>query len=155
MKHTKLWRELQTEPGSFARIYQFEPIERVRLVKSGVPANFVSFLSSSMDISRDVLYATLGMARATVNRKVRENQLLSLDESERVLGIARLVGQAETIVKESGDPKCFDAAKWTAHWLEEPQPTLGGKRPAELMDTAEGRSMISDLLARMQSGAYA
>lgn len=154
-KHTKLWRELQNQPESFARIYKFEPSERVRLVKAGVPANFVAFISSSMDISKDLLYTTLGLARATVNRKVRENQRLSQDESERVLGIARLVGQAETMVKESGDPKGFDAAKWTAHWLEEPQPALGGKRPAELMDTAEGRGIVSDLLARMQSGAYA
>ena len=66
-----------------------------------------------------------------------------------------VVGQAEAMVKESGNPRRFDAAKWVGAWLEEPQPALGGKRPAELMDTAEGRGMVADLLARMQSGAYA
>ncbi len=32
---------------------------------------------------------------------------------------------------------------------------LGGKRPADLMDTAEGQAIVSNLVARMQSGAYA
>lgn len=154
-KRTKLWHDLLTRPESFVRIYEFEPGERVRLVKEGVPANLVVFLSAHMAVSKDMLYATLGLARATVNRKVRQNQLLNQDESERVLGIARLVGQAEAMIKESGASEGFDAAKWMAAWLEEPQPALGGKRPAELMDTAEGRGMVSDLLARMQSGAYA
>jgi putative toxin-antitoxin system antitoxin component (TIGR02293 family) len=148
------WHELLKLPQYFVRIYGFEPSERVTLVKSGVPARLVIMISDSMAIPKDRLYSTLGLPRATINRKVRDKQLLNQDESERVLGIARLVGQVETMVKESGNPEDFDAAKWMAHWLEEPQRALGGRRPAELMDTAEGRGMVSDLLARMQSGAY-
>ncbi len=108
-----------------------------------------------MAISKDKLYATIGLARATVNRKLREQQVLNQDESERVLGIARLVGQVDQMVRESGNPVGFDAAKWVAAWLDRPQAGVGGKRPAELMDTADGRGIVSDLIARMQSGAYA
>ena len=77
------------------------------------------------------------------------------DDSERALGIARLVGLVEGMVKESGDPTGFDAAQWVAQWLEEPMAALGGKRPADLMDTAEGQAIVSNLISRMQSGAYA
>jgi putative toxin-antitoxin system antitoxin component (TIGR02293 family) len=125
------------------------------MVKEGVPASLLVLISEDMAISKDKLYTTIGLARATVNRKLREQQMLSQDESERVLGIARLVGQVSTMVKESGRPEGFSAAKWVAMWLDQPQPALGGKRPAELMDTADGRGIVSDLIARMQSGAYA
>jgi len=108
-----------------------------------------------MAIPRDKLYATIGLVRATVNRKLRDQQVLNQDESERVLGIARLVGQVSTVVQESGNPEGFDAAKWVAAWLDRPLQALGGKRPAELMDTADGRGIVSDLVARMQSGVYA
>lgn len=154
-RHDKLWRDLLSRRLPLASLYPFDAIERVELVKEGVPADLLVLISEDMAITKDKLYATIGLARATVNRKLRDRQVLSQDESERVLGIARLVGQVDTIVKESGNPGGFDAAKWVAAWLDRPQPALGGKPPAELMDTSDGRSIVSDLIARMQSGAYA
>ena len=151
----KLWRDLLSRRLPLASLYRVDAIERVELVKQGVPADLLVLIAEDMAIPKDKLYATIGLARATVNRKLREQQVLSQDESERVLGIARLVGQVDTMVRESGNPAGFDAAKWVAAWLDRPQPALGGKRPGELMDTADGRSIVSDLVARMQSGAYA
>lgn len=129
--------------------------ERIELVKTGVPANVLPVIAEDMAIPRDRLYATIGLVRATVNRKLREQKVLNRNESERVLGIARLINQVETMVRESGDPEGFDAPKWVARWLERPHPALGGHRPAELMVTAEGRSHVSDLVSQMESAAYA
>jgi putative toxin-antitoxin system antitoxin component (TIGR02293 family) len=95
------------------------------------------------------------LASATVNRKSRDQKPLSSDESSRVIGMARLVGQVQAMVEESGDPEGFDAATWVAEWLEQPLPALGGRRPAELMDTPEGQNLVSNLVARLQTGAYA
>src|SRR5687767_4467887 len=138
----------------FASLYQAEAIERVTLVRAGLPASIIEELSAEMAIPRSKLYVMMGLPRATVERKVSNESVLNKDESEHVLGVARLVGQVETIVRESGEAAGFDAAKWTAAWLDRPHPALGGKRPAELMDTADGRGIVSDLIARMQSGAY-
>jgi uncharacterized protein (DUF2384 family) len=80
--------------------------------------------------------------------------VLSQDESERALGIARLIGLVEKIVGESGEPAGFDAARWTAAWLERPNNALGGKTPGDFMDTADGRALVAGLVAQMQSGAY-
>jgi len=154
-KWNKLWRDLLSRRLPLVALYPFDALERVELVKQGVPAGLLVLISEDMAIPKDKLYITIGLARATVNRKLREQQVLSQDESERVLGIARLVGQVHTLVEESGSLEGFNAAKWVAAWLDQPQPALGGKRPAELMDTADGRSIVSDLVARMQSGAYA
>jgi putative toxin-antitoxin system antitoxin component (TIGR02293 family) len=154
-KRNRLWRDLLSRRLPLAALYPFDAIERVELVKEGVPAGLLVLIAEDMAIPKDRLYATIGLARATVNRKLREEAVLNQDESERVLGIARLVGQVDSMVRESGNPESFSAAKWVAKWLDRPQPALGGKRPAELMDTADGRGIVSDLIARMQSGAYA
>jgi putative toxin-antitoxin system antitoxin component (TIGR02293 family) len=107
-----------------------------------------------MGLPKERLYTAMRLPRATVNRKLQAKQTLSPDESERVLGVARLVGQVEAMVRDSGEPEGFDAARWLAEWLERPNPALGRKRPAEFLDTADGRVLISDLLSRMGSGAY-
>jgi putative toxin-antitoxin system antitoxin component (TIGR02293 family) len=107
-----------------------------------------------MGVSKDSLYQTLGLPRATIDRKLREGKALSSDESSRVLGIARLVGQAQAIVEESGDPAGFNAAEWVGQWLAQPLGALGGRKPGELMDTAEGQAIVSNLLDRAVSGAY-
>lgn len=136
-------------------IHGFSRIDRIGVVKEGVPARLLTTLASDMHVSRERLYTWLGIARATANRKVKADDVLSQDESERALGIARLVGQVQQIVNESGTPEGFDAAKWTAMWLEKPNRALGGKTAGEFMDTADGRALVSGLIARMQSGVYA
>jgi putative toxin-antitoxin system antitoxin component (TIGR02293 family) len=154
-RRRRLWRDVLKRRQSVASVVPFDVLERIELVKTGVPAGVLAVIAEDMAISRDELYATIGLARATVNRKLREQQALSQDESERVLGIARLIHQVDTIVTESGNAEGFDAAKWVARWLDRPHPALGGRRPAELMDTADGRSLVADLVAQMQSAAYA
>jgi uncharacterized protein (DUF2384 family) len=74
--------------------------------------------------------------------------------TERSPSVARLVRLVERIVAESGNLESFDAARWTARWLDRPNAALGGRLPAELMQTDEGRKVVESIVARMQSGAY-
>jgi putative toxin-antitoxin system antitoxin component (TIGR02293 family) len=140
---------------SARKYYRASPLERIRIIKQRVPAVYVRTITLSMKMSKETLYGTLNLARATIDRKVQNKELLNQDESERVLAITRLVGQAESLVRDSGVMDGFNAAEWIAAWLQHPHPALGGQRPGELMDTADGRDLVADLLARQQSGAYA
>jgi len=142
-------------PLRFEQVFLSPPSERINTIKRGVPAEHINVLAERMDIAKEALIDTLGLARATVNRKARDNKPLSQDESERVLGIEYLIGQVENMVKESGNPEGFDAAKWVSNWLKSPLPALGGQTPASYMDTVEGQKLVSNLLATAQSGAYA
>ena len=108
-----------------------------------------------MDIASERLTAVLGVAPATINRKSRAGATLDVDESTRVLGMVRLVGQVEQMALESGSPDGFDAARWVAKWIERPVPALGNAKPADFMDTTVGQDLVCDLVAKMQSGAYA
>lgn len=148
----------QVKPGkvlAFSSLYLADPLVRVEIIKKGVPAVEVARLARSMGTPKERLFKTLGLPRATVDRKARNKQTLSIDQGERVVGMFKLVGQVKTMVEQSGDPAGFDAAKWVASWLEKPLPALGGHAPAEYMDTAAGQELVSGLLARAQSGAYA
>jgi putative toxin-antitoxin system antitoxin component (TIGR02293 family) len=139
----------------FAEVYSVEPSVRILTIKHGVKADAFNRIARSMDRSKEQLGKTLGLSVTTVDRKAKAGEALSPEQSERLVGIARLIGQVQTMVEQSGNPEGFDAARWLGRWLDEPLPALGGERPRELMDTAEGRGLVSNLLAMAQSGAYA
>jgi len=142
-------------PFPYVEIYRATPADRIRIIKAGVSASRAKRLIADLHFDQKVLLAALNLSTATVNRKAAREEPLTRDESERVIGVAKLVGQLEAMIEESGDPKGFDATGWLSQWLREPVPALGGARPVELLDTMEGQALVSKALAQMQSGAYA
>lgn len=140
--------------AKFVEAYQADPIDRIRLIKRGIAADVLEEMAKDMSISKAWLAETLGVARATIDRKARNRKVLSPDEGSRLLGMASLIGQVHTMICKSGDPAGFNAAEWVARWIDRPLPALGGLRPAELMDTFDGQALVSSMVARMQSGAY-
>jgi len=148
-------KSAETSVINFADVYRLGPTERIEIIKEGVPAGEVVKLAKTIGRPKERLFKVLGLPRATVDRKVRAHQRLSVEQGERVVGFSKLVGQVQVMVEQSGDPSGFDPAKWVADWLDRPLPALGGRCPADYMDTAEGQELVSSLLAKMQSGAYA
>ena len=135
-----------------------DPHVQIVTVRRGISAKFLSALSTDMRVSKEQLFDWANIPRATANRKIAANSSLSVEESERAFNVAKLIGQAATMVGDSrGSDGAvpFDAATWTAHWLGEPNQALGGVPPGDYLDTAEGRALVAQLLAQMQSGAYA
>jgi putative toxin-antitoxin system antitoxin component (TIGR02293 family) len=142
-------------PMSYLEVFRATPVDRIRMIKDGVRAVEAKRIFSDLAVSQGWAFAALNLSPATVNRKAAQNKVLSPDESERVIGMAKLIGQLEAIVEESGDAAGFDAAAWMSRWLREPLPAFGGRCPVELLDTMEGQALIADALAQIQSGAYA
>lgn len=140
---------------NFVEMFRTTPSERALLVEKGMPAKAVRVMAKRMAVPEESLINMLGLSRAAVDRKVRQDKPLSSQESSRVLAMGSLIGQVQVMVEESGNPEGFNAAEWTATWLDRPVPALGGRRPGELMDTVDGQALVSSLVARMQSGAYA
>lgn len=135
-------------------LYAATPLDRVTIIRQGVPAAEVVEISEGMGVGKERVYSILGLPRATVVRKIKNNEALSPEQSERVIGLERLIGQVATMVVESGDPTGFDAGQWVGEWLECPLAALGGAKPGDFMDTMEGQEIVSKLLAQAQSGAY-
>jgi putative toxin-antitoxin system antitoxin component (TIGR02293 family) len=143
------------EVHDFRAIFLSTPHERVAAIKQGVPAVHLDILAECMNTSKEFLINMLGLRRTRVNRKIAEKQSLPPPESERVLGLESLIGQAQNMVMESGNAIDFDAAIWISGWLASPLPALGNRKPAAYMDTVEGQKLVCHLLALAQSGAYA
>lgn len=140
---------------NFTEVYGATQAARVELIKKGVAATDISRVSKLMGVSKERLLQTLGLSAATINKKARARQKLSIEQGERVVGIAKLVGQVQTMVERSGDPAHFNAAHWVARWLDEANPALGGRPPADYMDTLAGQELVSSLLLKAETGAYA
>jgi len=139
----------------YARVYRASPLERIAMIRRGVPATQAKRIFTDLAFSQAAALKALKLSAATVNKKAKQNQALSPSESERVIGMAGLVGQLEAMVEESGDARGFEAASWMSRWLSEPLPALGGARPVDLIDTMEGQALVSTTLSQIQSGAYA
>lgn len=140
--------------GLFIEWYKMNVTDKIHVIRSGLPAQRVGELSSVMGMPKEALMDSLGLSRATINRKVQREQTLSPEESERVMGMQALIGQVQAMVDMQNAPE-FDAAKWLATWLAAPLPALGGATPASFMDTVEGQKYVGKLLEMAQSGAYA
>jgi putative toxin-antitoxin system antitoxin component (TIGR02293 family) len=130
------------------------PVEQIAHIRSGLPAADAKALLSSFDMPIGRLLDALSLPVATFNKKVAAGGALAPSESERVLGLAAMVQQVERMVEESGDPTGFDATAWLSDWLQRHVPALGGAQPLSFLDTMRGQRLVSDLIARMQTGAY-
>ena len=137
-----------------AQLFQQSALERDGFVREGVPVSYVDNLADRLGETRSELCVLLRIPRATAARKKSKSSRLSVDSCGRVIGFAKLIGQVETIIQESGNPEGFDAAQWLKGWISRPLAALGNRRPEEFMDTSDGRDMISQILARGQSGAF-
>ena len=134
-------------------------VDRIRLLRQGVPASWVRQAEEATDLGRSTLCALLGLKLSTINRKLNQKLRLSPDESERLMGLQRLIGEVEAVVRDCGDGQdCdgqgFAAGRWLASWLQRPNQALGGATPASFLDTAEGREQLGRLIGAQRSGAY-
>lgn len=148
-------RDPGTRPFPYVDLYRASPFDRIEFIKAGVPARNVKELFTALHFDQQVMFDALKLKTATVNRKAARDETLSIEDGERVVGLAKLVGQLEAMLEEAGNGEDFDGPEWLSRWLREPLPALGGGRPIDLLDTMEGQALVSRALAQIQSGAYA
>jgi putative toxin-antitoxin system antitoxin component (TIGR02293 family) len=144
--------------GYATAVEALPPGERIAAMRGGLPSRALGALAEALQMPRDKLAQYLGIPRSTLAAKIMQDEALDRPQTERVVGVLRLVAQTQRMLEESASPQDavgFDVQAWLSQWLQTPVPALGGSPPAEYLDTAEGVSIVSGLLAQMQSGAYA
>ena len=155
MSGSPIRRTTTSAKNRYRDLYRTRPLELIAKIKQGVSAAEAKLVIADLRLGQGEAMKALNLSQATVNRKAKQAKSLTPDESERVIGAAKLVGQLQAMVEDSGEPAGFDAAAWLSQWLREPIPALGGIRPVDLMDTMEGQALVSQTLAQMEGGAYA
>lgn len=155
--------DLDSSPDSrastlYTYLYELSPLKSIGLARDGVPASAIEVVAQAMDMSVARVQKALNLPASTVARKIKSQEKLPVDQSERVIQAMRLIGLAQRLVDEYGDPALsqgVDAAKWFGEWIEEPNPALGMQKPVEFLDTATGAGLVESLLHKMVSGVYA
>lgn len=145
-------------PDMAHQLWIMNPLLRIGVVKDGIPAAAVTSIAKRMEMPVERAYKALGLPSSTMARRVKTNDLLAPEQSERVLQMVRLVGLVEEIVQNTVSPEAadqFDAAKWLGEWIDRPQPSLGMRCPSEYLDTATGIEVVETLLKRIAVGAFA
>lgn len=132
------------------------PMEIVEIERQGVLGAFIKDLSKRMEVPTSRIFTILGVPKATAEKKAAAGELVSGSGGQAAVGMIRLLGIAHDIVSNStaAEAKTFDAAKWLGKWIERPQAALGGRKPADLIDTPTGVEVVARLLGSVESGAY-
>lgn len=132
------------------------PMEIVEVERHGIDSIFLKDLSKYMDVPAVRIFDIVGIPKATAEKKVAAKELIAGAGGQAALGLARLLAIAKGIVENStaAEAKDFDVAKWLGHWIERPQPALGGRKPADLIGTPTGLDMVTRVLGAIESGAY-
>lgn len=132
------------------------PDQRMHAEREGVPGVLVKDLAKRMGLANVRMFEVIGIPRATAEKKTSAKTPIAGAPGQAALGMVRLLGLAKEIVANSDSPaaKNFDTAKWFGHWIELPQPALGGRKPADLIDTPTGVETVARLLGSLESGAY-
>lgn len=131
------------------RAFDALPIERIAWIRDFNAQDAKTILKQLARSPTDI-YQALDVSRATVARRARRGETLSMQDAERILGVAKLIGQVEKMVESAANADSFEAASWLSTWLGQPLPAFDGRPPAEFLDTMEGQAMLSLVLSRIE-----
>ena len=119
--------------------------QTIKAIRKGLPAASIDTLVAIVGIPRAKLLPAVGIAPSTAERRLRKNETLSAEESDRIVRVSKVVGRALEI---------FESAQAARAWINSPVSSLGGEPPLSMMDTTEGYERVMDTLGRIESGVY-
>lgn len=136
---------MATAAFSFDRFLKAPPLARAREVERGLPAAALRTLLAGGGMTVNDLVGIVGKRR-TLDRRLAENDTLTLEESDRLASFAEVLALSEHI---------FGDREAAMEWLRAPQFEYEGTPPIEVMRTRTGIAEVLNLLHRFQHGMLA
>lgn len=118
----------------------------VEQIQAGLAVGELQELQANLGLPAEQLAGLLGISRATLHRLLGGPGPLSPSVSDRMIRVARLVGQAIEVFEDE------DIAK---QWLNSAQIGLGGAVPLDYAQTEVGAREVENLLGRIEFGVIA
>ena len=134
---------LTASPGLDALV-ELEGLKAVAAVQNGLDADLVRQLAGRLELSLEELAVPLHLTGRTLHRRLEQGRL-SLDESERLLSLAKIFARAQAIL---------GSAARAIHWLKSPVPALDGQTPLACAQTHIGLREAEDVLIRIEDVVY-
>ncbi|RMV73159.1 putative toxin-antitoxin system antitoxin component [Pseudomonas coronafaciens pv. atropurpurea] len=125
------------------------PVRGARLytaLHSGLPYEVFERLAHYTDLNRSTLAEHLGIAPATLQRRLKVRRF-NAEESDRLFRLAAVYKAALDLFE--GDTEA------TRLWLANPVHGLGNSRPLEMLATSAETQAVLDLIGRLEHGVVA
>ena len=113
------------------------------IVENQLPTSSIQRLLA-LGITRPEIDATVIPLRTLQHRRSRR-QKLTVEESDRVMRIARLLSQAESV---------YGSRERALAWLRRPHPRLKHRSPLAMARTDTGSRIVEELLVQIDEGMF-
>jgi len=112
-----------------------------RIVKERLPLYALHSFAGN-GLSEDEIYSFV-LPRRTLSHRKSRGELLTHEESDRAVRLARVISLAEEVFGE--DAKA-------GRWLRKPKVRLSGRAPLELLRTDAGARLVEEMLLQLDYG---
>ncbi len=117
--------------------------ELLEIVEQQLPTSSINRLLA-LGITRAEVDAFVIPLRTLQHRRSRRAKL-TVDESDRVLRMMRVLYQAESV---------YGSRERALAWLRRPSPRLGKRAPVDLLNTDAGSRVVEELLVQIDEGMF-
>ncbi len=121
-----------------------EPAVRYQKAHNGITKSDFIAVATMTGLNLSEFSSFLPVSKRTIE-KVKDQELLSPQVSDRVLQIATLYQQGIELFGNSTE---------FTDWMSSSIIALGNKRPIDFMDNGTGIAIIHDVLGRIEHGVY-
>jgi putative toxin-antitoxin system antitoxin component (TIGR02293 family) len=115
--------------------------EVLRIVEGRLPPSVIKRLLT-LGLERSEIHDTVIPARTLQHRRSRREKL-TLEESDRVLRVVRILSSAESV---------YGNRERALAWLRKPHARLEGRSPLSLVKTDTGSRIVEELLIQIDEG---
>ncbi len=119
-------------------------LDYIEVVKEGLPKTSLLTLQKRINISIPQLAKLVGTSQRNLSR-FKETDPLPSPVTESTLQLAQIVAKGMEV---------FDDAHKFNLWLNEPNSSMDGAVPLEIMDSRYGSQLVLDILERIEWGIY-
>lgn len=121
--------------------------ERVAIIRKRLPYNSIEVIGQMANLPVKQVLHYFGVAQTTYNKNKKENNLLSVRDSEIVLVLSEVLDFGLEV---------FNNEKEKFHrWLKKPNLSLGGESPESMFDSITGIQEVRNALNRIEYGNMA
>jgi putative toxin-antitoxin system antitoxin component (TIGR02293 family) len=134
-----------TKMLGLAGFHKMDSNDYIFIVRKGLSKKTMFEFMSLADLSQTEMASIVHISDRTL-RRYTDDQLLSQDQTERLLLIARLYSKGEEV---------FGSLSSFREWMDSKILGIGDIKPKELLDTSLGIGMLMDELGRIEHGVLA
>ena len=115
----------------------------LELIERQLPTSSINRLLA-LGLTRTEVDSLVIPLRTLQHRRSRHEKL-TVEESDRVLRLMRLLSQAESV---------YGSRERALAWFRRSHPRLGGRTPLEMLKTDMGSRIVEDLLVQIDEGMF-